>query len=88
MSRAFSRACAALEIEGASLHDLRRTCLTGLGELTGDDAIAERIAGHKGKSTLARHYDQSRRLAPMLTALQAWSDALEQMASKAAEARS
>ena len=88
LSRAFARACAALKIERASLHDLRRTCLTGIGELTGDDAIAERIAGHKGKSTLARHYDQSRRLAPMLKALQAWSDALESMAAKATEARS
>lgn len=77
LSRAFSRACERLKIEGATLHDLRRTCLTGIAEITGDDALAERIAGHKGKSTLARHYDRSARLAPMRAALQAWADALD-----------
>ena len=85
LSRAFSRACTVLKIEGATLHDLRRTCLTGISELTGDDAIVERIAGHKGRSTLSRHYDRSARLKPMLSALQAWSDAIERTFAEAAE---
>ncbi|MBX3528152.1 MAG: integrase family protein [Rhodoblastus sp.] len=79
LSRAFSRVCAKLKIGGATFHDLRRTCLTAIGELTGDDALAERIAGHKGTTTLAKHYDKSKRLAPMLAALQEWADALDRI---------
>lgn len=44
LSRAFSRLCSSLKIKGATLHDLRRTCLSGIVELTGDTAVAERIA--------------------------------------------
>jgi integrase len=84
LSRAFSRLCASLKIEGAVLHDLRRTCLSGIVEITGDETLAERIAGHKGKSTLARHYDRSKRLEPMLGALSAWAEALDAAAARAA----
>jgi integrase len=88
LSRAFARACEKLKIEGASLHDLRRTCLSGITELTGDDAIAERIAGHKGKTTLARHYDRSARLAPMRAALQRRSPGQTRRSSPVTPARS
>lgn len=77
LSRAFSRLCDRLKIEGAVLHDLRRTCLSAIVELTGDTTLAERIAGHKGGSTLARHYDRSARLAPMLAVLTQWADAID-----------
>ncbi len=83
LSRAFSRLCAELEIESAVLHDLRRTCLSGIVEITGDESIAERVAGHKGKSTLAKHYDQSRRLDPMLAALTLWAAAIDDAAARA-----
>ena len=53
-------------------------------ETTGDHALAERVAGHKGKSTLARHYDKSKRLDPMLAALMAWADAVDDAAARAA----
>jgi integrase len=84
LSRAFSRLCASLKIDGAILHDLRRTCLSGLVEITGDETLAERIAGHKGKSTLSRHYDKSKRLEPMLAALSAWTGTLDAAAARAA----
>jgi integrase len=84
LSRAFARLCAGLGIEGAVLHDLRRTCLSGIVEITGDESLAERIAGHKGKTTLARHYDKSRRLDSMLAALSAWATAIDDAAMRAA----
>lgn len=86
LSRAFARACEKLSIPGATFHDLRRTLITGLGELTGDDALAKRVAGHKERTTLARHYDQSRRLHAILEPLQRWADALERMREAALEA--
>jgi len=82
LSRAFSRLCAALGIDGAVLHDLRRTALSGIIELTGGEALAERVAGHKGQSALARHYDKAKRLNPMLKALTAWADAVDDAAER------
>ncbi|GLI93386.1 tyrosine-type recombinase/integrase [Methylocystis echinoides] len=88
ISRALARIFEKLKIKAAVEHDLRRTCLSGIVELTGDDGLAERIAGHAGKTTLTRHYDQAKRLAPMLNALQQWADAVDDAAErrKAAEA--
>ena len=82
LSRAFARLCARLNIEHATFHDLRRTVITGLGELTGDDTLAKRIVGHKdetSRSTLAKHYDRSRRMKAMLAPLQQWADGLDRM---------
>jgi integrase len=76
LSRAFARACARLKIAGASTHDLRRTCLSGLIEL-GHEAVAERIAGHVPRHVLGRHYDRSSRLEAMRAALEAWSHAID-----------
>jgi hypothetical protein len=75
LSRAFARSCGRLGIPGATLHDLRRTCLSGLIEL-GHEDIAERIAGHAGKMVLNRHYDRNNRLDAMLAALTTWADAV------------
>jgi integrase len=83
LSRAFSRLCDRLGIEGAVLHDLRRTALSAVVEISGDESLAERIAGHKGVSTLARHYDRSARLSPMLDALSKWADAIDAAAARA-----
>jgi integrase len=73
LSRAFARACAKLKIEGVSVHDLRRTCLSGLCEL-GHESVAGRIAGHAARDVMGRHYDRSSRLEPMRAALSGWSD--------------
>ena len=83
LSRAFARACERLGIEGATTHDLRRTCLSGLIEL-GHEAVAERIAGHTARHVLGRHYDRSARLEPMRIALEAWSSAIDDAVSRAA----
>ena len=76
LSRAFARTCAQLGIAGASTHDLRRTSLSGLAEL-GHEGVAGRIAGHRGSSVMAVHYDRSRRLAAMRTALLEWSSTID-----------
>jgi integrase len=76
LSRAFARACARLGIAGATTHDLRRTCLSGLIEL-GHESIAERIAGHVPRHVMGRHYDRSRRTESMRLALEAWGEAIE-----------
>lgn len=75
LSRAFARTCAKLGIEGATLHDIRRTALSGLIEL-GHGAVAERIAGHAATSVMGRHYDRSDRLEAMRLALEAWAGAV------------
>jgi integrase len=85
LSRAFARACARLGIEGASTHDLRRTCLSGLMEL-GHDSVAERIAGHVPRHVLGRHYDRSSRLDAMRTGLEAWGRAIEAARARAGAA--
>jgi integrase len=76
LSRAFARACARLNIAGASTHDLRRTCLSGLMEL-GHDNVAERIAGHVPRHVLGRHYDRSSRLEAMRAGLEEWASAIK-----------
>ena len=77
-----------LKIADATLHDLRRTALSAVVELTGDTVLAERIAGHKGGSTLAKHYDRSTRLAPMLDTLTAWANAIDDAVARAREEHS
>ena len=82
LSRAFARSCARLGISGASTHDLRRTCLSGLMEL-GHDTVAERIAGHVPRHVLGRHYDRSSRLAAMRAGLEEWANAIEAASERA-----
>lgn len=74
--RAYKRLCAGLKIDDTTLHDLRRTTYTGVIELTGDESLAKRTAGHKPKE-VARHYDRSKRLNHMLTAVTLWADAID-----------
>jgi integrase len=76
LSRAFARTCEKLGIRGVTLHDLRRTCLSGLIEL-GHESVAERIAGHAPRHVLGRHYDRSMRLQAMTAALEAWARAID-----------
>jgi integrase len=82
LSRAFARICERLKIADVSTHDLRRTCLSGLNEL-GYEGLAERIAGHVPSTVMGRHYDKSKRLTPMLEALEAWSAVVDDAARRA-----
>jgi integrase len=71
LSRAVTRAAEKLKLDKLVHHDLRRTCITGLGEL-GFDGIAPRIAGHQSKTVTGRHYDHSRRMNAMREAVCRW----------------
>jgi integrase len=71
LSRALARAAEKLKLDDLTHHDLRRTAMTGLGEL-GFDGVLGRIAGHAAKDVTGRHYDHSRRLPAMRAALNAW----------------
>jgi integrase len=82
LSRAFARSCAVLKIEGASTHDLRRTCLSGINEL-GHEGVAERIAGHVPASLMGRVYDRARRQEAMRAALEAWAAAVDAAVGRA-----
>jgi hypothetical protein len=82
LSRAFARSCDRLKIDNVVLHDLRRTCLSGLVELGYGD-LAERIAGHAGISVLRRVYDRSSRLDAMREALAAWAGAVDNAVQRA-----
>lgn len=83
ITRAFARLIEVLRIEHVTPHDLRRTCITGLGEL-GFEGLSGRIAGHAAKNVTAKVYDRGRRLNPMLAALQTWADSIDAAMMRAA----
>jgi integrase len=84
LTRALRRTLQNLELQHATLHDLRRTVLSGLAELGFEGGVADRIAGHEGQSVMARHYDRSNRLQAMARALGEWSAHVEAVAALAA----
>jgi integrase len=84
LTRALRRTLQNLGLQHATLHDLRRTTLSGLGELGFEGGIANRIAGHEGTSVMERHYDRSNRLQAMARALGEWADHVNAVAALAA----
>jgi integrase len=68
--------------ESWSLHDLRRSVQTQLGELEIDPWVAERILGH-ARHGIEATYDWSRLEKPMRVALLKWSDRLRSIVEDA-----
>jgi len=62
-------------VEGWTLHDIRRTVRTRLSELRVPEPIAEMVIGHSKKG-LARVYNQHRYIDEMREALAAWATRL------------
>ncbi len=58
-------------------HDLRRSCLTGLGRLGVDELIISRVASHAISSVTARVYNRHAYLAEKRAALDRWAAHLE-----------
>jgi len=59
------------------LHDLRRSCSTGMGEVLNiDEGIIGRILGHSPRQRMGvtARYERSQRLVQMRSALDAWAD--------------
>jgi integrase len=65
----------------AVIHDLRRTCRTGLSDLGGiPDAVAELCLNHRPQG-VAGVYDRSERLAERGRALQRWADHVDRLST-------
>jgi integrase len=64
----------------ATVHDLRRTMATVLGELGVRDTVIERLLNHSPNTVTRIHYDHSRLLKDLRTALQLWADYIEAQA--------
>jgi integrase len=65
--------------EGAWIHDLRRTCRTGLSDLGGiPDAVAELCLNHR-PAGVAGVYDRAERLNERGRALQRWADHIDKI---------
>jgi len=62
-------------MEAWTVHDLRRTCATGLGELDVEPWIVEAILNHvSGKTAVAQTYNRAKNLGSLRRALSMWSD--------------
>lgn len=61
------------------LHDLRRTCATGLGNLGVRDEIVSLVLGHAKRDVTGRVYNLSQRLPELAQALDRWADHVERL---------
>jgi len=73
-----------LDLAPWRLHDLRRTCATGMAELGVQphiiEAVLNHVSGHKGG--VAGVYNRATYAEPMREALQRWADWLDQITAK------
>lgn len=82
MARAQERFLAKHGIEGFTLHDLRRTCRTGLSRLKIQPHIAERVLGH-AQEKIAGTYDLHDYLDEKKDALNKWAQHLRKISEGA-----
>ncbi len=66
------RLCKRDGLEPFRIHDLRRTCLTGLAELRIPGEVRDAIANHKGRGGVRSVYDRHHYFAEKREALEAW----------------
>jgi len=82
LSRGVARCLSRFKVRGIaafSLHDLRRTCRTGLARLHVEPHIAERVLNHV-QAGVAGVYDRHAYLEEKRAALEKWAKHLEQLA--------
>jgi integrase len=73
-------------VEAFTLHDLRRTCRTGLAQIGVEPHIAERVLNHvQGK--IAGTYDRHAYLKEKRDALDRWAMRLREISTEARESR-
>ena len=72
VTRALSRLASSLGIEGATVHDLRRTVASELGRLAVPESIISRILAHTQSGITARVYNQHAYGAEKRRALRLW----------------
>lgn len=76
---AIDRHRAALGIGDASVHDLRRTMATWLGEMGTDKALISALLNHAPKGVTDQHYNKASMLGPKRHAINTWSAWLERV---------
>lgn len=69
------------QIQPWRLHDLRRSCATGMAEIGVQPHIIESVLNHVSghKASVAGIYNRAKYLEPMRDALQRWADHIEQI---------
>ncbi|MEO8340379.1 MAG: tyrosine-type recombinase/integrase [Nitrospirota bacterium] len=82
MARAQSRFQKQHSIGGFTLHDLRRTCRTGLSKLKVQPHVAERVLGH-AQEKIAGTYDLHDYLEEKREALEKWAEHLKKISRSA-----
>lgn len=88
LTQAFSRDCEALEIEGLTMHDLRRTgrtAITNPERLGFPPHVGEAVLNHQTGSSLSRTYDRNDYLPDKRRALDAWATEILRVAGKLPE---
>lgn len=71
----------ALAIGDATLHDLRRSVASWLGELGVEKSLISALLNHSPQSVTERHYDKSTLLGPKREAMERWGSWLEAVIS-------
>jgi integrase len=78
-STAMIRSKATFGIENFRVHDLRRTCATGMGDLGIADDTISRVLNHRRSDVTRKHYNKSQHDAQKRQALEAWAMRLEEI---------
>ena len=76
VTRAMIRTCKRLNIEGATVHALRRTAASEMGRLQVPPEIIERVLAHTPSGVTMKHYNLHSYAPEKLAALTRWQDEL------------
>jgi integrase len=79
MTCAIVRHRATLGIGDATVHDLRRTMATWLGELGTEKYLVSALLNHAPKGVTDQHYNMASLLGPKRKAMETWSAWLERV---------
>ncbi len=74
VTRAVTRLCDAVDLEDVTIHDLRRSISTWLGERGTRPDVIDLILNHQPRDVTRRHYNLATMLPLVRTALQDWAD--------------
>jgi integrase len=81
VTRALSRLAASIGIEGATVHDIRRTVASELGRLGGDESVISRVLAHTQSGITARVYNQHAYIEEKRRALRLWQQRVVNISS-------
>jgi integrase len=79
VSKAVRRLRAVFDIEDVTLHDMRRSIATWLGEQGTLPDVIDRVLNHTPRDVTGRHYNHAPMLPMVRHAMQAWADHIEEI---------